>query len=263
MDAKIPVNNLLSTCGRQVGFFIAWVTAVWSGRGTGNTRETSFPFPSRTESPPPPPHHASFFSNACHRRAFSRTNDKQDFVSIINAHLRLQWSRSVKRNEELKKKKNILLAKLRENWRYKCFAFVVNAHDQILTSLKKSPTHLAIIRTSIIGMPKLMFPVASIKITVRLIVIRTTPPARKARKEQKTVRQLTTKHASWSVVNRGEAVFRKAQARKVLCMPYGKKCGTTAAIHYKCIFLHWFGKRFRLATVLTTLWSNTQRGVYS
>ena len=34
-----------------------------------------------------------------------------------------------------------------------------------------------------------MFPVASIKITVRLIVIRTTPPARKARKEQKTVRQ--------------------------------------------------------------------------
>ena len=161
-------------------------------------------------------------------------------------------------------KKNILLAKLRENWRYKCFAFAVNAHDQILTSLKKSPTHLAIIRTSIIGIPKLMFPVASIKITVRLIVIRTTPPARKARKEQKTVWQLTTKHASWPVVNRGEAVFRKAQARKVLCMPYGKKkCGTTAAIHYKCIFLHWFGKRFRLATVVTTLWSNTQRGVYS
>ena len=70
MDAKIPVNNLLSTWGRQVGFFIAWVTAVWSGRGTGNTRGTSFPFPSRTESPsPPPPHHASFFferlSQAC------------------------------------------------------------------------------------------------------------------------------------------------------------------------------------------------------
>ena len=83
-----------------------------------------------------------------------------------------------------------------------------------------------------------MFPVASIKITVRLIVIRTTPPARRARKEQKTVRQLTTKHASWSVVNGGEAVFRKAQARKVLCMPYGKKCGTTAAIHYKCIFFN-------------------------
>ena len=161
------------------------------------------------------------------------------------------------------KKKNILLAKLGKNWGYKCFVFVVNAHAQILTSLKKSPTHLAIIRTSIIGMPKLMFPVASIKITVRLIVIRTTPPARKARKEQKTVWQLTTKHASWSVVNRREAVFHKAQARKVLCMPYGKKCGTTAAIHYKCIFLHWFGKRFRLATVVTTLWSNTQRGVYS
>ena len=260
MGAKIPVNNLLSTCGRQVGFFIAWVTAVWSGRGTGNTRGTSFPFPSRTESPPAPTLY--FLSNACHRRAFSRTNDKQDFVSIINANLRLQWSRSVKRNEELKKK-NILLAKLRENWRYKCFAFVVNAHAQILTSLKKSPTHLAIIRTSIIGMPKLMFPVASIKITVRLIVIRTTPPARKARKEQKTVRQLITKHASWPVVNRGEAVFRKAQARKVLCMPYGKKCGTTATIHYKCIFLYWFGKRFRLAKLLTTLLSNTQRGVYS
>ena len=120
------------------------------------------------------------------------------------------------------KKKNILLAKLGENWRYKGFVFVVNAHTQILTSLKKSPTHLAIIRTSIIGMPKLMFPVASIKITVRLIVIRTTPPARRARKEQKTVWQLTTKHASWSVVNGGEAVFRKAQARKVLSMPYGK-----------------------------------------
>ena len=161
------------------------------------------------------------------------------------------------------KKKNILLAKLRENWRYKCFAFVVNAHAQILTSLKKSPTHLAIIRTSIIGIPKLMFPVASIKITVRLIVIRTTPPARKARKEPKIVRQLITKHASWSVVNRREAVFRKARARKVLCMPYGNKmwyyCGYTLPMH----FLHWFGKRFRLATVVTTLWSNTQRGVYS
>ena len=83
-----------------------------------------------------------------------------------------------------------------------------------------------------------MFPVASIKITVRLIVIRTTPPARRARKEQKTVRQFTTKHASWSVVNGGEAVFRKAQARKVLCMPYGKKFGTTVAIHYQCIFFY-------------------------
>ena len=80
-----------------------------------------------------------------------------------------------------------------------------------------------------------MFPVASIKITVRLIVIRTTPPARRARKEQKTVRQLTTKHASWSVVNGGEAVFRKAQARKVLCMPYGKMwyyCGYTLQMHF-------------------------------
>ena len=83
-----------------------------------------------------------------------------------------------------------------------------------------------------------MFPVASIKITVRLIVIRTTPPARKARKEQKTVWHLTTKHASWPVVNRGDAVFRKAHARKVLCKPYGKKGGTTAAIHYKCIFFY-------------------------
>lgn len=135
-----------------------------------------------------------------------------------------------------KKKKNLLLAKLGENWGYKCFVFVVNAHAQILTSLKKSPTHLAIIRTSIIGIPKLMFPVASIKITVRLIVIRTTPPARKARKEQKTVRQLIKKHASWSVVNRREAVFRKAQARKVLCMPYERKmwyyCGYTLQMHF-------------------------------
>ena len=220
MDAKIPVNNLLSAWGRQVGFFLAWVTAVWSGRGTGNTRGTSFAFPSRTEFPPPPtPLH--FPSKACHRH-YQRTP-------------KTTVKQKCERNEGLKKK-NILLAKLGENWRYKCFVFVVNAHAQILTSLKKSPTHLAIIRTSIIGMPKLMFPVASIKITVRLIVIRTTPPARKARKEQKTVRQLIIKHASWSVVNRTEAVFRKAQARKVLCMPYGKKFGTTVAIHYQCIF---------------------------
>lgn len=260
MDAKIPVNNLLSTWGRQVGFFIAWVTAVWSGRGTGNTRGTSFPFPSRTESPHP--RNASFsfesLSQAC------RFKDKRQIR--FHKHYQRTPKTTVKQKCEKKwriEKKNILLTKLGENWRYKCFAVVVNAHAQILTSLKKSPTHLAIIRTSIIGMPKLMFPVASIKITVRLIVIRTTPPARRARKEQKTVRQLITKHASWPVVNRGEAVFRKAQARKVLCMPYGKKCGTTATIHYKCIFLYWFGKRFRLAKLLTTLLSNTQRGVYS
>ena len=58
----------------------------------------------------------------------------------------------------------------------------------------------------------------------------------KARKEQKTVRQLIAKHASWSAVNRREAVFRKAQARKVLCMPYGKKmwyyCGYTLQMHF-------------------------------
>ena len=233
MDAKIPVNNLLSTWGRQVGFFIAWVTAVWSGRGTGDTRETSFPFPSRTESPPPP--HASFFFERLSQACLFKDKRQTGF----RKHYQRTPKTTVKQKCEKKwriEKKNILLAKLRENWRYKCFAFVVNAHAQILTSLKKSPTHLAIIRTSIIGIPKLMFPVASIKITVRLIVIRTTPPARKARKEQKTVRQLITKHASWSVVNRTEAVFRKAQARKVLCMPYGKKmwyyCGYTLQMHF-------------------------------
>lgn len=46
----------------------------------------------------------------------------------------------------------------------------------ILTSLKKSPTHLAIIRTIITGKPKDIPCVASIKIAVKLIVIRTTPP---------------------------------------------------------------------------------------
>lgn len=182
MDAKIPVNNLLSTWGRQVGFFIAWVTAVWSGRGTGNTRETSFPFPSRIESPPPPPHHASFF--------FERLSQAGLFKDKRQTGFRKHYQRTPKTTvkQKCEKKwrieKKILLAKLRENWRYKCFAFVVNAHAQILTSLKKSPTHLAIIRTSIIGIPKLMFPVASIKITVRLIVIRTTPPAKREKSKK-------------------------------------------------------------------------------
>lgn len=225
------------------------------GRGIPGKLPSLFPHALNLPPPPPP---TPRLSQECHFK------DKRQ----IGFHRHYQCTHKTTVKQKCEKKwrieKKILLAKLAENWRYKCFVFVVNAHAQILTSLKKSPTHLAIIRTSIIGIPKLMFPVASIKITVRLIVIRTTPPARRARKEQKTVRQLTTKHASWSVVNRGEAVFRKAQARKVLCMPYGKKkCGTTAAIHYKCIFLHWFGKRFRLATVVTTLWSNTQRGVYS
>ena len=61
---------------------------------------------------------------------------------------------------------------------------------------------------------------------------------KESEKREKTVWQLTTKHASWPVVNRGEAVFRKAQARKVLCLPYEKKGGTTAAIYYKCIFFY-------------------------
>ena len=47
-----------------------------------------------------------------------------------------------------------------------------------LTSLKMSPTHFAIISTIMIGKPKLMLPVASMRITVRLMVIRTTPPGR-------------------------------------------------------------------------------------
>ena len=180
MDAKIPVNNLLSTWGRLVGFFIAWVTAVWSGRGTGNTRGTSFPFPSLAWISLPALFSFESLSQAC------RFKDKRQIG--FHKHYQRTLKTTVKQKCEKKwriekKEKYILLAKLGENWRYKCFVFVVNVHDQILTSLKKSPTHLAIIRTSIIGMPKLMFPVASIKITVRLIVIRTTPPARKARKD--------------------------------------------------------------------------------
>lgn len=46
----------------------------------------------------------------------------------------------------------------------------------ILASLKKSPTHLAIIRTIMTGKPKDIPCVASIKIAVKLIVILTTPP---------------------------------------------------------------------------------------
>ena len=52
-----------------------------------------------------------------------------------------------------------------------------NTWQFILTSLKKSPIHLAIIRVNISGRPKVMLPVASMRITVKLIVIRTTPPS--------------------------------------------------------------------------------------
>lgn len=44
------------------------------------------------------------------------------------------------------------------------------------TSLKKSPVHLAIISVIIKGKPNEMLPVASINITVKHNVIRTTPP---------------------------------------------------------------------------------------
>ena len=46
----------------------------------------------------------------------------------------------------------------------------------ILTGLKKSPIHLAMMRDNMIGIPKVMSPVHSITITVKLIVIRTVPP---------------------------------------------------------------------------------------
>ena len=49
-------------------------------------------------------------------------------------------------------------------------------NQQTLTGLKKSPIHLAMIRDNMIGMPKVMSPVHSITITVKLIVIRTVPP---------------------------------------------------------------------------------------
>lgn len=46
----------------------------------------------------------------------------------------------------------------------------------LLTSLKRSATHFEIITDNIIGKPKVIFPRASIKITVKLIVILITPP---------------------------------------------------------------------------------------
>jgi hypothetical protein len=52
-----------------------------------------------------------------------------------------------------------------------------NTWQFVLTSLKKSPIHLAIISVNISGRPKVMLPVASMRITVKLIVIRTTPPS--------------------------------------------------------------------------------------
>ena len=44
------------------------------------------------------------------------------------------------------------------------------------TSLKMSPTHLATMRTIIMGKPNVMFPVASMMMTVKLMVILTMPP---------------------------------------------------------------------------------------
>ena len=52
----------------------------------------------------------------------------------------------------------------------------VTIYRQTLTGLKKSPIHLAIISDNMIGMPKVMSPVHSITITVKLIVMRTVPP---------------------------------------------------------------------------------------
>lgn len=45
------------------------------------------------------------------------------------------------------------------------------------TSLNKSPIHLAAITVTIIGKPKVMLPIASIKMTVKLMVILVTPPS--------------------------------------------------------------------------------------
>ena len=53
MDAKIPVNNLLSTRGRQVAFLIAWEFEVEEGRGIPG--ELPSLFPRSPESPPHPP----------------------------------------------------------------------------------------------------------------------------------------------------------------------------------------------------------------
>ena len=47
----------------------------------------------------------------------------------------------------------------------------------LLTGLKKSPIHLATIKVIIIGRPKVISPVHSMIITVRLIVILTKPPS--------------------------------------------------------------------------------------
>lgn len=46
----------------------------------------------------------------------------------------------------------------------------------LITSLKKSPTHLAVMRVTITGKANLILPVASIIMTVKLIVILTIPP---------------------------------------------------------------------------------------
>lgn len=45
-----------------------------------------------------------------------------------------------------------------------------------LTSLKKSPTHLATMSTIMRGRPNVMLPTHSMRMTVRLRVMRTTPP---------------------------------------------------------------------------------------
>lgn len=73
MDAKIPVNNLLSTRGRQAGFLIAWEFEVEEGRGIPGELPSLFP-----RSPESPPHPATLYfpSKACHRLAVSRTKDK-------------------------------------------------------------------------------------------------------------------------------------------------------------------------------------------
>lgn len=65
MDAKIPVNNLLSTRGRQVVFLIAWEFEVEEGRGIPGELPSLFP-----RSPESPlPRHALFsfesLSRAC------------------------------------------------------------------------------------------------------------------------------------------------------------------------------------------------------
>ena len=64
MDAKMPVNNLWSTRGRRVGFFIAWEFELEGGRGIPGELPSLF---LRSPESPPRPAFFSFesLSQAC------------------------------------------------------------------------------------------------------------------------------------------------------------------------------------------------------